>query len=158
LAAIDGLKLMFDFQNSTLTTLRNAPSPTFPLLRGNFGGRGLLVSAAIGECSELVAIDTGSPVTLVDTAFAAHHPELFQPSTIAVSNELRNAGISAYQILKPIVVGGLALQADFVEVTDLSAFDTGTTKLNAILGANHLVKANWFFDLSTNQFAVARYR
>ena len=103
----------------------------------------------------LVAFDTGNPVTIVKRAFVDEHPASFRPSAKPISPGLIAKGLLPFDVLEPIVIGGVELRAESVYAGSIFPelfFD----QADIILGMNHAVQARWGFDLQQNLFEIGK--
>ena len=155
MSSFDHQVFTLDFPNGMLEWSLPNDLKLYPFARGSFGGQGLLLPVRIGGLQLTAGFDTGAPVTLVDPTVVMAHPEVFKPSSLPISDELRAARISVYELHSPITVGGIDLSAGFIQVTDLSQFSDTTGHIDMLIGANHLAQARWAFDLTRNLFGVS---
>jgi hypothetical protein len=150
----DGRVFTFDFPQAQFLWDQAATKPK-PLLR--IGGSKLWIAMEGTFAGEklVVAFDTGNPVTIVTRAFVDAHPASFQPSLKPISPGLLAKGLLPFDVLTPIVVGGVELRAESVYAG--SAFPALFFEEAAIiLGMNHAVSARWWFDLGRGYFDVAK--
>lgn len=112
----------------------------------------LIVPGAVGTELISIAIDTGAPVTLVDQDFIDRHPDVFVESTKPVTDMMRRRGFRRYEMHAPFIINGIQIAAEFVYSTAVGEFSKG--KYLALLGMNHLMGANWYFNLPAKSWAA----
>ncbi len=149
--------IAFDFKNQVLQLDIVDLKPSQTLVRGGPENKWLTFTASIGSTNFFAAIDTGSPVSLADRAFVLANPKYFRKSTLPPSAMQIRRQLDRYEILAPIIVNGIELQAQFVDVGDLSQFSPNPSRrLDILLGANHFAGTKWSFDLAHNLWAITR--
>lgn len=94
-------------------------------------------TSKIGSVPVKSILDSGAPLTLVDTAFYKAHPELFTPST-TVPDE---ADLKA-----PLSINGQIFTNTRVEIADLKTQFTVNAP-DIFIGMNHLHQADWIVDI-----------
>ena len=97
--------------------------------------------------------DTGNPVTLVDVNFIRKYPKAFKLSNKPPSEMMIRRGFRAYDLKQPIKIGGVSLNAAYAYGGELDQFSQ-KNDIDVILGANHILRANWHFDPKAQSFSI----
>lgn len=150
-----GKNMRFSFREKNLSLGNSITLDTTPF---EWLGRRRTYISFPGTIESLPAkmfFDTGAPVTMVSHEFVAAHPTYFRRSSRPPSAMMLRNGFVAYESQRPVVVNGVPLSAEYVYGADLSRI-VGDTQIDVILGANHLVGADWEFDLTNSVFRVSR--
>jgi hypothetical protein len=101
-----------------------------------------------------MAVDTGAPVTFVDQTLVDRYPGIFIESSRPPSEMLVRRGLRRYEMHGSFDVNGFKLEAEYVHAADVKGFSRG--EYSVLLGANHMRKANWYFDVPGKRWAIYR--
>lgn len=111
------------------------------------------LDAVISGNKVLASFDTGNPVTMVMQSFVRRNPALFRASDLPIDLSLRQKGMSLFEILAPIEVNGVKLEAEYVYAIESLPFPDAKD-LDFVLGMNHMRRADWSFDLGSDEFFI----
>lgn len=147
-----GKSFSFSFADNQLLWAPPAPPKLAPI---SLMGRShhISIPARVGGVPARALFDTGAPVTMFTYAFVAAHPEFFRPSTMPASDMMIRNKFVAHELVRPIVVEGVELSAQYIYAADLRPI-VGEQPFDIVLGVNHLAQAEWFFDLGKLLFSV----
>lgn len=123
------------------------------------GGPGhIYVELAWGTASATTVWDSGSSITVVDSAFASAHPALFRPAGKTVGTDATGATVSTTLVtMDGPVIAGVQFAPSTAAIMDLGAMNEGVDlPMSLIAGVPLLRQADWLFDLPARRYAPPR--
>lgn len=111
-----------------------------------------------GAASATSVWDCGSSITLVDTSFAAAHPDLFTPSGEGLGTDSTGATVATPLVtMDGPLIAGTQFAPSTAAIFDLSAMNQGVDlPMSVIAGVPLLRQADWLFDLPAGRYATPR--
>jgi hypothetical protein len=110
-----------------------------------------------GEVEATALFDTGASVTVVDTAFAAEHPELFEP--LPPSTGIDAAGNRAETPMARMAaceIGGRRFAASLATIVPIRGIrQAGDPEFDLVLGVPVIRQADWIIDLARGVWGFA---
>ncbi len=147
----------FQFDRNTLvieqTPVRQAVNPLQMDERGHF-----YVDATWPSVTARACWDSGAGISIVDQAFLAKHPDLFEE--IGSSTGTDSTGAQA--VARTFMIIGLNIAGESFARHKVAAVDlaepnsTLDQPMDMILGYTTLCQANWLFDFPAKRWAVTR--
>ena len=114
-----------------------------------------MVPAKIGDENVAAMFDTGAPLTMVTKAFYLKHSRTFTKLEKNPDEpQLTKMGLELYSLNDPIVVGDKELGRGYVYVYWAPNLKKFANNVEVILGYNHLINADWYFDLKNNVWGI----
>ena len=117
-----------------------------------------VIDVRIGGEEATALWDTGASLTVVDEAFAAANPQLFEVAGPA--DVIDSAGVpfsTATATMSDCTIGDVHFAPTVCAIHDMSPVnDTLDTRMDLAVGTPLMVQADWLFDFPAGIWAVAR--
>src|SRR3954471_20916121 len=110
-----------------------------------------------GDIEATALFDTGASVTVVDTAFAAAHPELLEPLPTSTGTDAAgNRAETPMARMAACAVGGRRFDASLAVIVPIRGIQrAGDPEFDLILGLPMIRQADWIIDLARGVWAFA---
>lgn len=117
------------------------------------------VSVQLGDVAASAVWDTGASLTVVDTGFIQHHPQMFQAAGYSTGTDSSGAQMETPMLMMAgCRIGGYDFPPQRVAGVDLSAVNAAIEiPMDMILGYNTLCQANWVFDFPRRRWMISKW-
>lgn len=152
-AVAKAFALLFGARPRLVLDAKAPPGPLEPLLPFDYD-RHLFLRVQLGSKEQTALLDTGCPLTEVDSAFAAAHPKEFSFH----GEFIRTPGQPDAKLYKltELTVGGRRFRNVDVKAFDFALYrkKAGKPDLSVMLGYDLITRAGWYFDLAGRRWGL----